>query len=548
MFLLYILISEGIRQDNRLVHCDSTDQLKMSFPSIDYAFSGYDVVQGYPLSKGRDPGFKSAIFKANYENGKSNGDCRYTLPKGIMAVPDVSCDVSFKSDIVKTTAEFHNSLSVSANLQGGGFGFEFSASASYQKSTKDLASREYVYIISKAQCTSYFSRLEVSDPPPFHAGFLELAKVLGNDQASDQQVTRDVNKFIETYGTHYLDEVTFGSSYTQEHRMESGSFDTLSNEKIGVAVQASYSGMVSVGGGLSLDSEQQEAASKFSKSVETSTVTVGSAPPSNGDALTWASVSKENPVPIRYSLKPIADLFTDKFFDSDSDINYVLVHTRLQNAPKLSCELLKSKGVALSCVNTNTLRPSEVVTISGGYPKLAVTGQNEKENTFYINGEGGCEPMCSSDKGCFGYTSVDRTASVDGSSGVCAVMVLTERFYVWHESTSQTFTLFLNKMKSDMSFLGKVPKVYDDSTDPHTKYYAYYSYLNQFDAVADGTIECRKICVRDPLCKAFRYGKCHQAAAQSEPRCAKTCYILHDIRRLTSDENAAMSVFVFVAK
>ena len=105
-----IFISEGIRQDNRLVHCDSTDQLKMSFPSIDYAFSGYDVVQGYPLSKGRDPGFKSAIFKANYKNSNSNGDCRYTLPKGIMAVPDVSCDVSFKSDIVKTTSEFHDSL------------------------------------------------------------------------------------------------------------------------------------------------------------------------------------------------------------------------------------------------------------------------------------------------------------------------------------------------------------------------------------------------------------------------------------------------------
>ena len=359
-----------MRQDYRLVHCDSTD-LKMSFPSIDYAFSGYDVVRGYPLSKGRDPGFKSAIFKANYKKGKSNGDCRYALPKGIMAVPDVSCDVSFKSDIVKTTAEFHDALSVSANLQGGGFGFEFSASVSYQKSTSDMASREYVYIISKAQCTSYFSRLEVSNPPPFHAGFLKLAKVLGNAQASAQQITRDVNKFIETYGTHYLDEVTFGSSYTQEHRMNTSTFDTLSKKSIGVAAHASYSGLISIGGGFSFDSDQQEAASKFSKSVETSTVTVGSAPPSNGDALTWASVSKENPVPIRYSLKQIADLFTDKIFDIDSDINYSLVYTRLQNAPTKSCELLRSKGVAISCVNTNTLRTSEVVTISGGYPSLA---------------------------------------------------------------------------------------------------------------------------------------------------------------------------------
>ena len=518
----------------------------MSFPSIDYAFSGYDVVQGYPLSKGRDPGFKSAIFKANYKNGKSNGDCRYALPKGIMAVPDVSCDVSFKSDIVKTSSEFHDSLSVSANLQGGGFGFEFSASASYQKSTSDMASREYVYIISKAQCTSYFSRLEVSDPPPFHSGFLKLAKDLGDTQASSQQVTRDVNKFIETYGTHYLDEVTFGSSYTQEHRMNTSTFDTLSKESIGVAVQASYSGLISVGGGFSFDSDQQEAASKFSKSVETSTVTVGSAPPTNGDALTWASVSKENPVPIRYSLKPIADLFTDKFFDSDSDINYSLVHTRLQNAPKKSCELLQSKGVALSCVNRDTLRTSEVVTISGGYPRLT-NGETEFVNTFYVRGQNDCEPMCSSNRECFGYTSVDTTASVDGNGGSCAVIKDSHRVYEWSDSTTDNFTLYFNKMVIDMPLRGKVPKVYDRSTNPHTVFYAYYSFLSLTDIMSNRFKDCRQICIRDPLCKALRFGKCHQSSVERQPRCARTCYIFHDISRLTS-ETITDTEFYFVAK
>ena len=88
-------LSEGIRQDNRLLHCDSSD-LKMSFPNIDYAFAGYDIVKGYPLTMARDPGFRNAIFKGDYFNSRSNGDCRYILPKGINAVPDVSCDVSFK--------------------------------------------------------------------------------------------------------------------------------------------------------------------------------------------------------------------------------------------------------------------------------------------------------------------------------------------------------------------------------------------------------------------------------------------------------------------
>ena len=77
--------------------------------------------------------------------------------------------------------------------------------------------------------------------------------------------------------------------------MTTQTFESIDNEKFGVAVQAGYSGMISVGGGFSLDSEQRQAASSFSKKVETSTVTVGSAPPSNGDAMTWASATKDNP-------------------------------------------------------------------------------------------------------------------------------------------------------------------------------------------------------------------------------------------------------------
>ena len=42
--------------------------------------------------------------------------------------------------------------------------------------------------------------------------------------------------FIDNYVTHFIDEVTFGSSYTQEHRMSTSTFDTLSEKKFGVAV------------------------------------------------------------------------------------------------------------------------------------------------------------------------------------------------------------------------------------------------------------------------------------------------------------------------
>ena len=62
--------------------------------------------------------------------------------------------------------------------------------------------------------------------------------------------------------------------------------------------------------------------------------------------------------------------------------------------------------------------------------------------------------MCSSDRQCFGYTSVDRTASVDGSSGTCAMIVDdSHKTYEWYDSTSQNFALYLNKVERDMTLI-----------------------------------------------------------------------------------------------
>ena len=506
----------------------------MSFPNIDYAFSGYDVVKGYPLATDRDPGFMSAIFKADYVNGKSNGDCRYLLPKGIMAVPDVSCDVSFKSDIIKSKADFHKSLSASANIKGGGFGFEFSASASYQKSSSDMSSGEYVYIISKAQCTSYFSRIDFANPPPFDDGFLQSARALTADGSTSQ----DVLNFIDTYGTHFVDEVTFGSSYTQEHKMSSKTFSEKSTEKFSVEVQAGYSGAFSVGGGFSLDSEQQQAASNFAKSVETTTVTVGSAPPSNGDAMTWASVSKENPVPIKYSLRPIAELFTAKFH-RNGELNVSAIRRKLRNAPQKSCEALKSRGEPVSCEDTGNWRTSEVVDIGGGFPFIPTL--TNFLYSFSLGTQRDCELMCNVNKTCIGYIILRED--------LCSIVPDGAQNAQWKQprSGSQSFKLYPNKMHSDLVLKRKVPRIiytHAPNQDP-IKLYAYISLSNERLPKAVNLKQCRSNCVLDPLCRAFRFGVCDQL-----PFCRgndRTCFIYHQITNLPT-ETKANTEFHFIPK
>ena len=211
-----------------------------------------------------------------------------------------------------------------------------------------MLSGEYLYIISQAQCRYYFSKLDATDPPPFHPGFVTWAKKLASSDASQD----DLVQFIEYFGTHYVSEVTFGARFIKQHKVNQTKYKEMRKESISVEAQASYSGAVSIGGGFSLDSDLQTAASNFQKSVETSTITVGAAPPSNGDAMTWASSVQENPVPTKYSLSPVYDLFTQRFAEYLPGIDLNAMRERLINTSRDYCRLLRKKGEIDSCDNS----------------------------------------------------------------------------------------------------------------------------------------------------------------------------------------------------
>ena len=218
-----------------------------------------------------------------------------------------------------------------------------------------------MYIISQAQCRYYFSKIDVTAPPPFHPGFVSWAKRLASSDVNQN----DIIGFIEYYETHYVSEVTFGARFMKKHKVSQTKYEELRQKKVSVEAQASYSGLFSVGGGLSMDSEQRSAAYNFQKSVETSTVTVGAAPPSNGDAMTWASSVQENPVPITYSLSPIHNLFTERFSKRLPEVDLSAVRVRLINASNNYCQALKQAGRVDSCADSInlgiTLRGVDVV-------------------------------------------------------------------------------------------------------------------------------------------------------------------------------------------
>ena len=307
---------------------------------------GYDIIKGYPNSNGHDPGFTHQIFAADYTDNKHTTDCRYNVPKGVLVIPDVSCVTSFASTVIQNTFELHKSLSVSVSASGGFGAFSFSASSSYKQTSSEVSSGEKVYITSSAKCSYYFSKIDLTQPPPLHPGFYRWAKSLEKNHSE-----ANLLKFVKYYGTHFPTSIVFGARFLKQYSMTSQSYKTASSKDISVSAQASYSGLVSVSGGFSLDKSERQAASEFNKEVETTTVSVGAAPPSNGDASYWASTVKENPVPTSYKIEPISNLFTDVFM-LGTGINYTFLRKKLVGIENLYCQQLLRSGTVNTCEET----------------------------------------------------------------------------------------------------------------------------------------------------------------------------------------------------
>ena len=316
------------------------DNEPRSFPDIDYALFGYNIIRGYPLAVGHDPGLTRPIFNSDYTDKKLTADCRYFLPKGLVIVPDISCVTSFTSSAIQDQYQLTKSLSASAKIGGGGWGAKFSASAEYKKTSAEVGSKETVYINSQAKCDYYLSMIDDLQPPALTKSFLMMARALNTES--------DVFKLFDYYGTHYLKEVTFGARLVYENKMSKNSFKTLSESSFSVTASASYSGLARVEGSAGLSAGEQRQSELFRTKVETSTISVGAPPPPNGSTNQWASEVKENPVPTKYEMAGIEELFTKKFMDNII-LDYERIYRLINGSKDKYCEHLKEIGVVDTC-------------------------------------------------------------------------------------------------------------------------------------------------------------------------------------------------------
>ena len=479
---------------------------RKSFSDLDYAMLGYDIIKGYPDFNGHDPGFTYPIFSSDYSAYRQTSDCRYSVPNGFVVIPDVSCVTSFSSTIIRNSFELQKSLSGSVQASGGFGGFSFSASSSYKKASSEVSTGEKVYVKSWAKCTYYFSKVDQTRPPVFHPGFYRWVKALERNNSEANLLA-----FVKYYGTHFATSVVFGARFIKQHSMTSESYKRVSSNKFSVAAQASYSGLVSVSGGFTLDKSQREAASQFSQAVETTTITVGAAPPSNGDAIFWASSVKENPVPTSYKLEPIANLFTEVFMKG-TGINYQLIRKKLVGIEKRYCQQLKVDGTVNTC--------DDSVTVGIVVPKHYL---EEAKHPHKIKcTESSCIFRCFEDRYCLSVSYLPDSSTCYFHDGKSYLIKAKQK-----KKNSPKIIIFptrINDLKANFTI-----------NNLRITTSARYTSKQAVDLSA-----CKKHCLKDPFCDVFSF--CHKDNCDRQEINCK----LYSYDMLTSFERDEKTVTYFI--
>lgn len=280
-----------------------------TFPVIaEFLYSGYDLLNGNPNPTGAtgDPGFQQPIFTATYNREATTADNRYSIPDGMFVNQCNNCDLTYSSKVMSSLEEYHDKLSVSVKVSGGGgigpFKGSFSASTDFETTKDQLFTSSSSVVHSEATCCVYNSGLLTSDLPKFSQNFLNALKALPNEFDQDAY-----GKFFNAFGTHFVTQASMGAVFGEQSFLSETSRETI--EKTSLSVEASASISAAFGasgeasGGVVKDSEARRV---FQENVENRNLyTRGSRPPLDNNQLTWANSVFESPAPIEIELERI---------------------------------------------------------------------------------------------------------------------------------------------------------------------------------------------------------------------------------------------------
>ena len=318
-----------------------------------YLLFGYNLHTGNPhsLNGSVDPGFTAPIFQSDFSQNLKTGDLRFLIPNGVTFAKNVGCDVSLSNKEIKGLQSYKDTLEADVSIGGGFWGVSFSASASYKHISEGSKSNNKVFIEQKADCRVYQGQINYFKPPAFDETFVTANKFLS--ETTFEESSDDFYEFINFYGTHFLDKLTMGARYGYLNEMSLDEYSIFKSHEGKISAEAGYKDIFKAGASFGMGSANTNSGSSSSSS--TRIFSVGANPPADGNTLTWASNAIAEPMPIKYSLRTLLSIFTNRQFNlsqfTKQDIDLKKLAANLTKAYQSYCpNYLRPKGEAKICV------------------------------------------------------------------------------------------------------------------------------------------------------------------------------------------------------
>ncbi len=317
--------------------------------NIDYLALGYDVYRGNPLSStgGVDPGFQmQKVFTFTYEDQQKSSDGRWDIPDRTTVVRENSCNLNFNSTAISGTQSYSHSLNVYISISLSTWFSSFKASMDYKELQEKTSKYNHLYTASTGECIVYWGRVDSYLPPKLSANFLAAVNTLPENYQSHEYM-----QLLSNFGTHFVDQVHMGARFACVSRLEQDGWTSLMKRYIKVEGAASFSAF---GASAAFDtrSEQEKKMAQEFESVrkDFKMSVIGSKPVEKKGAIEWAQQTIQEPMPVRYHVKVISDLFDARYMSSkDVKKDIRKLRANMETGLKEYCMYLKGQGMLLNC-------------------------------------------------------------------------------------------------------------------------------------------------------------------------------------------------------
>lgn len=333
-----------------IVSCISAaDKLK----NIGYLSYGYDIFMGNPNPfNGLDAGFRNfPFFDFKYDTNTLTSDGVYLIPDRVTATSQLECNLDMTTTTIKSSSSYQKTLNENLDVTLGVLpNVSFTANTEFKSVKRGVNNESKVYTSSISKCSVYNAQINSYYPPEIHPGF--IAEVKDLPSVYNSYTKQQYMNFIRRRGTHYFSGMVMGAKVGYFSTLTKSGYNNLQSSGVKVTIEATYSALKKVHAKSVTDSQKEETQA-FEKEVkETVQISVGSLPPKDGDQLSWAQQTYTSPMPIKYSLDSISNLFTNHFLPSINDIDSL--RANMENALKDYCGYLKLLGIIETCSEDGT--------------------------------------------------------------------------------------------------------------------------------------------------------------------------------------------------